>query len=45
MMCKNCDQPLMSTPEFEFGEWFVRCLSCGAKNIVTPGLHVIAWRW
>jgi hypothetical protein len=43
MTCKHCDQPLMASPELEFGEWFIRCLNCGAKNIVTDGLQVVGW--
>lgn len=42
--CRHCDTELDSSPERSEGDWFIRCLSCGAKNIVIPVLQVIGWR-
>ncbi len=42
--CKHCGIELASSPERSEGDWFIQCLSCDAKTIVIPVLHVIGWR-
>ena len=32
--CLHCGESLTSEPEKEKGFWFLRCLSCGAHNIL-----------
>ena len=44
MECKRCHAILMEQPEYEFGEWFIRCLGCNVKNLVAAGLEVVGWR-
>jgi hypothetical protein len=31
--CQCCDSVLQTAPEYECSEWFLRCVSCGAKNL------------
>jgi hypothetical protein len=33
--CIHCKDTLLSAPEKEDGYWFMRCLSCGARNILS----------
>jgi len=42
--CYHCGLELETIPERSEGDWFIQCLSCGAKNIVIPVLPVIGWR-
>jgi hypothetical protein len=32
--CIHCGESLIAEPEKEKGFWFLRCLSCGARNIL-----------
>jgi hypothetical protein len=32
----HCGEELNQAPEKERGDWFLRCLSCSARNIITP---------
>lgn len=32
--CIHCGEELVSAPEKEEGYWFVRCLACGAHNVL-----------
>lgn len=43
-ICHHCGVELERPPERDQGDWFIRCLFCGAKNIVVPVLQVIGWR-
>jgi hypothetical protein len=42
MKRKHCAADLSNSTEHAKGEWFVRCLECGVKNVVVPGLVVVA---
>jgi DNA-directed RNA polymerase subunit RPC12/RpoP len=33
-LCLHCGEELSSPPEKEEGYWFLRCLACGARNIL-----------
>ena len=44
MKCKHCGEALMDSPEYSEGEWFIRCLDCGVKNLVAIGIEIIGWR-
>lgn len=35
---------LMNSPEYGEGDWFIRCLDCGVKNLVEIGLQIIGYR-
>lgn len=41
LTCKQCGVTLTGVPEPDHHEWFIRCLVCGAKNVVATILHVI----
>jgi DNA-directed RNA polymerase subunit RPC12/RpoP len=45
MICLHCRAELIPMPEPEAGDWIIRCLECGVKNLVTIGLHIVAWRF
>ena len=32
--CTRCSEELAGNPEKERGDWFIRCLGCGARNII-----------
>ena len=42
--CQCCDSVLKTAPEYECSEWFLRCVSCGAKNLFVLTLSFIGWR-
>jgi hypothetical protein len=42
--CQSCDSVLHTVPEYECSEWFLRCVSCGAKNLFVLTLSFIGWR-
>ena len=42
--CQCCDLVLQTAPEYECSEWFLRCVSCGAKNLFVVSLNLIGWR-
>src|SRR6186997_1876327 len=42
--CQCCDSVLQTAPEYECSEWFLRCVSCGAKNLFILTLRFIGWR-
>lgn len=44
LSCKNCTARLTEAPEPDQNEWFVLCLVCGAKNVVTAALQIVGWR-
>lgn len=49
--CAHCQADLYECPDKEFGDWIVRCLDCGAKNVIEivrvsnpiADLEVIGW--
>lgn len=41
--CLHCGQELTQDPEKERGDWFLRCLGCGARNILAPILGLVGW--
>jgi hypothetical protein len=43
-ICTRCNSALLSSPEPEGHEWFIRCLSCRAKNGVAVSMRVVGWR-
>jgi hypothetical protein len=42
--CRHCDLVLETAGEYECGEWFLRCVNCGAKNLFVLTLTFIGWR-
>jgi hypothetical protein len=42
--CQCCDSVLQTAPEYECSEWFLRCVSCGAKNLFILTVSFIGWR-
>ena len=42
--CQCCDSVLQVAPEYECGEWFLRCVSCGARNLFVLTLSFVGWR-
>jgi DNA-directed RNA polymerase subunit RPC12/RpoP len=42
--CKRCQAALTSEPEYEDYDWFLRCLDCGAKNLLVLSFQIIGWR-
>jgi hypothetical protein len=42
--CQCCDSVLQTAPEYECSEWFLRCVSCGAKNLFVLTLSFIGSR-
>jgi len=44
VVCIHCGRTLNSSPEPDAGDWIIRCLSCGARNIIVPVLKFVGWR-
>jgi len=42
--CKCCQASLTTEPEYEDYDWFLRCLACGAKNLLVLSFQIIGWR-
>ncbi len=42
--CKCCGSILQSEPEVSDGDIVLRCLVCGAINVVVAILEVVGWR-
>ena len=43
-LCKRCQTLLASEPEYEDYDWFLRCLTCGAKNLLALSFRIVGWR-
>ena len=43
-LCRHCECPVTTDPECEDGNWFLRCLVCGAKNVIVVRLQIIGWK-
>jgi hypothetical protein len=41
LFCTRCSSILVSSPEPEGHEWFIRCLSCRAQNVVVVSLRLV----
>jgi hypothetical protein len=44
LYCRHCLSPLVTSPEWESGDWFMRCLVCGARNVLAITIAIIGWR-
>ena len=42
--CKRCQTALISEPEYEDYDCFLRCLVCGSKNLLALSFQIIGWR-
>jgi len=42
--CKRCQAAMTTEPEYEDYDWFLRCLVCGAKNLLALSFQIIGWR-
>jgi hypothetical protein len=43
-LCKRCQASLTTEPEYEDHDWFLRCLACGAKNLLALSFQIVGWR-
>ena len=43
-VCKRCQASLTTEPEYEDYDWFLRCLGCGAKNLLALSFKIVGWR-
>ena len=53
LRCAHCQADLSECPEKEFEDWIVRCLECGAKNVIDAErgnqqmsltIEIVGWR-
>ena len=44
LYCLNCLSQLGAKPEWESGDWFIRCLVCGARNLLAITIEIVGWR-
>jgi len=42
--CIRCQAALTSEPKYEDYDWFLRCLVCGAKNLLVLSFRIVGWR-
>ena len=42
--CKHCHSPLITEPEIEDDDRFLRCLVCGVKNVFVVTVQIVGWR-
>ena len=44
LYCRHCLSKLVANPEWESGDWFIRCLTCGARNLLAITVEIMGWR-
>ncbi len=44
LCCRYCLSQLVANPEWESGDWFIRCLVCGARNVLAISIEIVGWR-
>ena len=44
LYCRHCLSQLVGNPEWESGDWFIRCLVCGARNLLAITIEIVGWR-
>jgi hypothetical protein len=44
LYCRHCLSQLVASPEWESGDWFIRCLACGARNLLAITVEIVGWR-
>jgi hypothetical protein len=42
--CRHCLSQLDAKLEWESGDWFIRCLVCGARNLLAISIEIVGWR-
>ena len=42
--CTHCGRALTMSPEPDGGDWIIRCLACGARNVIVPIFKLVGWR-
>jgi DNA-directed RNA polymerase subunit RPC12/RpoP len=42
--CIHCGRPLTTSPKQDAGDWIIRYLACGARNIIIPVMKLVGWR-
>jgi DNA-directed RNA polymerase subunit RPC12/RpoP len=42
--CAECASALDQAPERSEGAWVIRCLACGARNIIVPIFKLVRWQ-
>ncbi len=42
--CAHCGRALSAAPEQDAGDWIIRCLLCGARNVIIPIFKLVGWR-
>jgi DNA-directed RNA polymerase subunit RPC12/RpoP len=42
--CVHCGRQLTTVPEPDADDWVIRCLACGARNVITSALKLVGWR-
>jgi DNA-directed RNA polymerase subunit RPC12/RpoP len=42
--CIKCSAPLLYPLEQDKGDMILRCIICGAKNIVKASVQIVGWR-
>ena len=43
-LCRKCGEPLPPSLEYQAGDYIVRCLACGAANVVMLIPIITGWR-
>jgi hypothetical protein len=44
LYCRHCLSQLVTHAEWESGDWFIRCLVCGARNLLAINIEIVGWR-
>jgi hypothetical protein len=44
LYCRQCLSRLEANPERESDVWFIRCLTCGVKNLLAITIEILGWR-
>jgi len=42
--CRHGMSQLVADPEWDEGDWFIRCLVCGARNLLAISIQIVGWR-
>jgi hypothetical protein len=44
LYCRHCLSRLVANSEWDDGDCFIRCLVCGARNLLAITIEIVGWR-
>jgi len=41
LYCRHCLSQLVADPEWDYGDCYIRCLVCGARNLLAISIQIV----